>query len=48
MSALGRPQYLFSNTAIQLQPLFAQWVQNNHASGVSNEFVSMILIFESQ
>ncbi|KAI3885805.1 hypothetical protein MKX03_009019 [Papaver bracteatum] len=31
MSALGRPQDMFSDTAIQLQPVFAQWVQNTHA-----------------
>ncbi|THU42222.1 hypothetical protein C4D60_Mb00t08440 [Musa balbisiana] len=27
----GRPQDMFSDTAIQLQPIFAQWVQNTHA-----------------
>ncbi|KAI3858770.1 hypothetical protein MKX03_033723 [Papaver bracteatum] len=31
MSALGRPQDMFSDTAIQLQPVFAQWVQNTHS-----------------
>ncbi|KAG4944794.1 hypothetical protein JHK85_002916 [Glycine max] len=31
MSALGRPQDMFSDTAIQLQPVFAQWIQNTHA-----------------
>ncbi|EFA68412.1 photosystem I core protein PsaA [Cylindrospermopsis raciborskii S07] len=30
MSALGRPQDMFSDTAIQLQPVFAQWVQGLH------------------
>jgi photosystem I P700 chlorophyll a apoprotein A1 len=30
MRALGRPQDMFSDTAIQLQPIFAQWVQNLH------------------
>ena len=30
MSALGRPQDMFSDTAIQLQPVFAQWLQNTH------------------
>jgi len=30
MSALGRPQDMFSDTAIQLQPVFAQWVQDLH------------------
>ena len=31
MSALGRPQDMFSDTAIQLQPVFAQFLQNTHA-----------------
>jgi len=31
MSALGRPQDMFSDTAIQLQPIFAQWIQQTHA-----------------
>ncbi|KAL5096782.1 hypothetical protein RYX36_001109 [Vicia faba] len=31
MSALGRPQDMFSDTAIQLQPVFAQWIHNTHA-----------------
>jgi photosystem I P700 chlorophyll a apoprotein A1 len=37
MSALSRPQDMFSDTAIQLHPIFAQWVQNIHAdtSGVT-------------
>jgi photosystem I P700 chlorophyll a apoprotein A1 len=30
MRAFGRPQDMFSDTAIQLQPIFAQWVQNIH------------------
>ena len=30
MSALGRPQDMFSDTAIQIQPIFAQWIQNTH------------------
>jgi photosystem I P700 chlorophyll a apoprotein A1 len=30
MRALGRPQDMFSDSAIQLQPIFAQWVQNLH------------------
>ncbi|MEH2183511.1 photosystem I core protein PsaA [Nostoc sp.] len=30
MRALGRPQDLFSDTGIQLQPVFAQWIQNIH------------------
>ena len=29
MSALGRPH---SDTAIQLQPIYLQWIQNTHAS----------------
>ena len=32
MRALGRPQDMFSDTAIQLQPVFAQWVQHIHAT----------------
>jgi len=32
MSALGRPQDMFSDTAIQLQPVFAQWIQNSRCS----------------
>ncbi|PPS13546.1 hypothetical protein GOBAR_AA07027 [Gossypium barbadense] len=37
MSALGRPQDMFSDIAIQLQPVFAQWIQNTHtlAPGVT-------------
>jgi len=31
MRAFGRPQDMFSDTGIQLQPVFAQWVQNIHA-----------------
>uniref|UniRef100_A0A1Y3BY02 Putative photosystem I PsaA/PsaB n=1 Tax=Helianthus annuus TaxID=4232 RepID=A0A1Y3BY02_HELAN len=27
--ALGRPQDMFSDTAIQLQPVFAQWIQTH-------------------
>ncbi len=30
MRALGRPQDLFSDSAIQLQPIFAQWIQAIH------------------
>jgi photosystem I P700 chlorophyll a apoprotein A1 len=30
MSALGRPHDMFSDTAIQLQPIFAQLIQNTH------------------
>ncbi|GAB4211603.1 MAG: photosystem I core protein PsaA [Synechococcales cyanobacterium] len=31
MQALGRPQDMFSDTGIQLQPIFAQWLQNIHS-----------------
>ncbi|KAH0660584.1 hypothetical protein KY289_029332 [Solanum tuberosum] len=30
MSALGHPQDMFSDTTIQLQPVFAQWIQNTY------------------
>ena len=30
MSALGRPQDMFSDKAIQLQPIFAKFIQNVH------------------
>jgi photosystem I P700 chlorophyll a apoprotein A1 len=30
ISALGRPQDIFRDTAIQLQPIFAQWIQKTH------------------
>jgi len=30
MRALGRPDDMFSDSAIQLQPVFAQWIQNLH------------------
>jgi photosystem I P700 chlorophyll a apoprotein A1 len=30
MRALGRPQDMFSDKAIQLQPIFLQWIQNIH------------------
>ncbi|MBD2551964.1 photosystem I core protein PsaA [Limnothrix sp. FACHB-881] len=36
MRALGRPQDMFSDTGIQLQPVFAQWVQNLHALAPGN------------
>ncbi len=35
MQALGRPQDMFSDSAIQLQPIFAQWIQNIHAGVTS-------------
>ncbi|XVE92793.1 hypothetical protein REPUB_Repub01dG0132100 [Reevesia pubescens] len=28
----GHPQDMFTDTAIQLQPIFAQWIQNTHTS----------------
>nr|YP_009256678.1 P700 apoprotein A1 of photosystem I [Entransia fimbriata]ANI25374.1 P700 apoprotein A1 of photosystem I [Entransia fimbriata]WKT05712.1 P700 apoprotein A1 of photosystem I [Entransia fimbriata]WKT05831.1 P700 apoprotein A1 of photosystem I [Entransia fimbriata] len=31
MQALGRPQDMFSDTGIQLQPVFAQWIQRTHS-----------------
>jgi len=31
MRALGRPQDMFSDSAIQLQPIFAQWIQHIHS-----------------
>nr|YP_009396838.1 photosystem I P700 apoprotein A1 [Ophidocladus simpliciusculus]ARW66024.1 photosystem I P700 apoprotein A1 [Ophidocladus simpliciusculus] len=36
MRALGRSQDMFSDTAIQLQPIFAQWVQSIHTLAPSN------------
>ncbi len=36
MRALGRPQDMFSDTAIQLQPVFAQWIQGLHAAAPGN------------
>ncbi|PZV08635.1 MAG: photosystem I core protein PsaA [Leptolyngbya sp.] len=36
MRALGRPQDMFSDTAIKLQPVFAQWVQGFHAAAAGN------------
>nr|YP_010199221.1 photosystem I P700 apoprotein A1 [Crassiphycus usneoides]UAD88670.1 photosystem I P700 apoprotein A1 [Crassiphycus usneoides] len=36
MRALGRSQDMFSDTAIQLQPVFAQWIQNIHNLAPSN------------
>ncbi len=35
MQALGRPQDMFSDTAIQLQPVFAQWIQGLHTAATS-------------
>nr|QCI05329.1 photosystem I P700 apoprotein A1 [Compsothamnion thuyoides] len=36
MRALGRSQDMFSDTGIQLQPIFAQWIQNIHTLAPSN------------
>jgi photosystem I P700 chlorophyll a apoprotein A1 len=36
MRALGRTQDMFSDTAIQLKPVFAQWVQNIHTVAPGN------------
>ena len=35
MSALGRPQDMFSDKTIQLQPIFAQWIQDIHYNAPS-------------
>jgi photosystem I P700 chlorophyll a apoprotein A1 len=35
MQALGRPQDMFSDKAISLQPIFAQWIQNLHTAAPS-------------
>jgi len=31
MSTLGHPQHMFCDTAIQLQHVFTQWIQNTYA-----------------
>jgi photosystem I P700 chlorophyll a apoprotein A1 len=36
MRALGRSQDMFSDTAIQLQPVFAQWIQSIHTLAPGN------------
>ena len=36
MRALGRSQDMFSDTAIRLEPIFAQWVQNIHTLAPGN------------
>ena len=36
MRAFGRPQDMFSDTGIQLQPIFAQWVQGIHATAAGS------------
>jgi len=35
MQALGRPQDMFSDKAISLQPIFAQWIQGLHSAAPS-------------
>ena len=35
MQALGRPQDMFSDKAISLQPIFAQWIQGLHTTAPS-------------
>ena len=35
MSALGRPQDMFSDSAIKLQPVFAQWIQGLHTAAAT-------------
>jgi len=35
MQALGRPQDMFSDKAISLQPIFAQWIQSLHTAAPS-------------
>ena len=36
ISALGRPQDMFSDSAISIQPIFAQWIQNVHAAAAGS------------
>ena len=36
MRALGRPQDMFSDQAISIQPIFAQWIQNAHAAAAGS------------
>lgn len=36
MRAFGRPQDMFSDTGIQLQPVFAQWIQHIQTMAVGN------------
>lgn len=40
MRAFGRPQDMFSDTGIQLQPVFAQWVQSIHTVAIGNPVLS--------
>jgi photosystem I P700 chlorophyll a apoprotein A1 len=34
MRAFGRPQDMFSDTGVQLQPVFAQWIQHIHTAAI--------------
>ena len=36
MRALGRPQDMFSDSAISIQPVFAQWIQSIHAGAAGS------------
>jgi photosystem I P700 chlorophyll a apoprotein A1 len=36
MRALGRPQDMFSDSAISIQPIFAQWIQNAHSAAAGS------------
>ena len=36
MRALGRPQDMFSDSAISIPPIFAQWIQNAHAAAAGS------------
>ncbi|MCJ2544139.1 photosystem I core protein PsaA [Thermostichus vulcanus] len=36
MQAFGRPQDMFSDTGIQLQPIFAQWIQSLHTNAIAS------------
>ncbi len=40
MRALGRPDDMFSDKAISLQPVFAQWVQNIQSSGIGTTLLT--------
>nr|NP_849044.1 photosystem I P700 chlorophyll a apoprotein A1 [Cyanidioschyzon merolae strain 10D]Q85FY7.1 RecName: Full=Photosystem I P700 chlorophyll a apoprotein A1; AltName: Full=PSI-A; AltName: Full=PsaA [Cyanidioschyzon merolae strain 10D]5ZGB_A Chain A, PsaA [Cyanidioschyzon merolae strain 10D]5ZGH_A Chain A, PsaA [Cyanidioschyzon merolae strain 10D]QFV16997.1 P700 apoprotein subunit Ia [Cyanidioschyzon merolae]QFV17173.1 P700 apoprotein subunit Ia [Cyanidioschyzon merolae]BAC76206.1 P700 apoprote len=42
MRALGRAQDMFSDTAIQLQPVFAQWIQQIHTLAPGNTAVNAL------
>ncbi|MBE9046862.1 photosystem I core protein PsaA [Pleurocapsales cyanobacterium LEGE 10410] len=42
MRAFGRPQDMFSDTGIQLQPILAQWIQNLHTLAPGNTAPAVI------